>query len=107
MRPFAMFFLLVAIAARSHGLVVRDTRFQSREPQNEVTLDSRAEGLELRHATNLSINGQSEEQHPGSTDIWVLPPADSAPERRRESGEEHKDRSVSHTILDPVVGHPP
>ncbi|KAJ7452711.1 aspartic peptidase domain-containing protein [Mycena galericulata] len=74
-----VFVILAAIAERSHALVVRGTRFQSRAQTNGVTLHSIAEeGLDLRYTTNLTVNGQNFNAiiDTGSSDIWVIPPAD-------------------------------
>ncbi|KAJ7505964.1 aspartic peptidase domain-containing protein [Mycena galericulata] len=81
MWSFGVFFILAAIAERSHALVVRGTRFQSRHQTNGVTLHSIAEeGIDLRYTTNLTINGQNFNAilDTGSSDIWVIPPTDFA-----------------------------
>ncbi|KAJ7476368.1 aspartic peptidase domain-containing protein [Mycena galericulata] len=79
MWSFGVFFILAAIAERSQALVVRGTRFQSRDQTNGVTLHSiAANGTDLRYTTNLTINGQDFTAiiDTGSSDIWVIPPAD-------------------------------
>ncbi|KAJ7785076.1 aspartic peptidase domain-containing protein [Mycena maculata] len=79
MWSFGPFFILAVIVERSHALVVRGTRFQSRDQTNGVTLHSIADdGLDLRYTTNLTVNGQNFNAiiDTGSSDIWVIPPAD-------------------------------
>ncbi|KAJ7476322.1 aspartic peptidase domain-containing protein [Mycena galericulata] len=79
MWSFGVFFILAVIAERSHALVVRGTRFQSRDQTNGVTLQSIAQGgVDERYTTNLTINGQNFNAivDTGSSDIWVIPPAD-------------------------------
>ncbi|KAJ7498305.1 aspartic peptidase domain-containing protein [Mycena galericulata] len=79
MWSFGVFFILAAIAERSHALVVRGTRLQSRDQTSGVTLHPIAEtGVDFRYSTNLTINGQNFNAiiDTGSSDIWVIPPAD-------------------------------
>ncbi|KAJ7511197.1 aspartic peptidase domain-containing protein [Mycena galericulata] len=79
MWSFGVFFILAVIVERSHALVVRGTRFQSRDQTNGVTLQSIAQGgVDARYTTNLTINGQNFNAivDTGSSDIWVIPPAD-------------------------------
>ncbi|KAJ7759013.1 aspartic peptidase domain-containing protein [Mycena maculata] len=78
MWTFVTLLLMAAITSRSNALVMRGTRFLPRQ-QNGITLHAiAAQGLDFRYATNLTVNGQDFNVviDTGSSDIWVIPPAD-------------------------------
>ncbi|KAJ7753950.1 aspartic peptidase domain-containing protein [Mycena maculata] len=84
---FAVLFL-VAIAERSHALVVQSTRFsgQRRDQQSGIALQAIADpaftntrdGTDVRYAVNITVNGQDFRVaiDTGSSDLWIVTPSD-------------------------------